>query len=57
MAADLGPAYRPAPPPPAPAPIYNWTGFYLGGGFGYAMWDTDTQLTADPARLCGRNDK
>ncbi len=43
MAADMAPAYRPVPPP-APAPVNTWTGLYVGGGFGYAMWDTDTQL-------------
>jgi outer membrane immunogenic protein len=36
-AADLSvaPMYK-APPPPAP--VYNWTGCYVGGGGGYAMW-------------------
>ncbi len=41
-AADLGarPVYK-AAPPIAPAPAYNWTGFYLGGGFGYGMFNLD----------------
>ena len=34
-------------PPPAPPPAYNWTGFYLFGGFGYGLWEADT-FTADP---------
>lgn len=44
-AADLGMRYK-APPPPAP--VYSWTGFYVGGAFGYGMWDADTQALADP---------
>jgi outer membrane immunogenic protein len=48
MAADMAPAYRPAPPP-APAPVYNWTGFYVGGAWGYALWDADTSITAGGA--------
>jgi hypothetical protein len=27
---------------PSPAPIYNWTGLYVDGGFGYGMWTADT---------------
>jgi outer membrane immunogenic protein len=43
MAADIArPVYTPAP---APAPVYNWTGFYLGGAWGYGLWDADTSLT------------
>jgi outer membrane immunogenic protein len=46
VAADL-PArtYTKAPPP---APVYNWTGFYIFGGGGYGLWDsnTDTRTTA-----------
>ena len=43
-AADMTakPAYK-APPPPAPAP--SWTGFYVGAGLGYGMWNADTGLT------------
>jgi outer membrane immunogenic protein len=43
-AADL-PAKAPMYQPPAPA--YNWTGFYLFGGFGYGLWEADT-FTVDP---------
>jgi outer membrane immunogenic protein len=43
-AADL-PAKAPMYQPPAPA--YNWTGFYLFGGFGYGLWEADTH-TVDP---------
>jgi outer membrane immunogenic protein len=46
VAADL-PArtYTKAPPP---VPVYNWTGFYIFGGGGYGLWDsnTDTRNTA-----------
>ncbi len=46
MAADLARrAYNP-PPAPAPAPVYDWTGFYVGGAWGYGFWDADTALTA-----------
>jgi outer membrane immunogenic protein len=45
MAADMGaPVYK-APPPPPPAPVYNWTGFYVGAGAGYGMWDLDTSTS------------
>src|ERR1700755_410053 len=39
-AADLGvaPLYHAPPPPP---PVYNWTGWYVGGGGGYACWQPD----------------
>src|ERR1700753_834452 len=40
-AADLSvaPMYK-APPPPAPA--FSWTGCYVGGGGGYAMWNQNS---------------
>jgi outer membrane immunogenic protein len=39
-AADLSrPVYKAAPPPPAP--VYNWTGFYVGAGYGYGMYNAD----------------
>ena len=44
-AADLPPpppVYR-APPPPA---VYNWTGCYVAGGAGYAMWNNSNFVTA-----------
>jgi outer membrane immunogenic protein len=47
QAADLpaaAPIYTKAPL----APMYNWTGFYLGGGGGYGMWNADTTALADP---------
>jgi outer membrane immunogenic protein len=48
VAADL-PArtYTKAPPP---APVYNWTGFYIFGGGGYGLWDSNTSTTG-PAGL------
>jgi outer membrane immunogenic protein len=39
-AADLArPVYKAAPPPPAP--VYSWTGFYVGAGYGYGMFNAD----------------
>jgi outer membrane immunogenic protein len=29
---------------PVVAPVLNWSGFYIGGGFGYGMWDADQHL-------------
>ena len=44
-AADLPPpVYKSAPFPP-PAPVYNWTGCYVGGGGGYAMWTQNSFVT------------
>lgn len=31
--------------PAAPPVIYNWTGFYVGAGVGYGMFNTDSSLT------------
>jgi outer membrane immunogenic protein len=31
------------------APAYNWTGFYIFGGGGYGMFDSNTYTTAFPA--------
>jgi outer membrane immunogenic protein len=42
LAADM--AVKAAPPPPAP--IYNWTGFWISGGFGYTLADLDTRVTS-----------
>ncbi|HET9718304.1 MAG TPA: autotransporter domain-containing protein [Pseudolabrys sp.] len=42
-AADL-PAKAPVYKAPAPI-IYNWTGFYVGAGFGYGMFNLDSSLT------------
>ena len=41
-AADM--AVRPAPPPP----LYDWTGWYLGVGFG-GLWGDSTQFGTGPA--------
>jgi outer membrane immunogenic protein len=30
-----------APPPVAPVPVYNWTGCYVSGGFGYGVASND----------------
>jgi outer membrane immunogenic protein len=50
-AADLPPRYETKAPPPAPTPIYRWTGLYVGAGFGYGMWDTDTSFVLPAAGL------
>jgi outer membrane immunogenic protein len=42
LAADLPPAPQVYKAPPVMAPVYNWTGFYFGGGFGYGMWNQGT---------------
>jgi outer membrane immunogenic protein len=42
MAADLpGPVYK--APPPMVAPV-NWTGFYIGAGSGFAVFDARTSV-------------
>ena len=49
-AADLPPRY-PAPVPAA-APVavpYTWTGFYVGAGFGYGLWNMDTSFVLPTA--------
>jgi outer membrane immunogenic protein len=43
-AADM--AVRAAAPPPAAAPVYSWTGLYLGAGWGYGMYNLDTQASS-----------
>ena len=42
LAADLpAPAPMPYKAPAAVAPVYNWTGCYVAGGFGYGVWNQD----------------
>jgi outer membrane immunogenic protein len=36
-----------APPPVAPAT--TWTGFYVGGGVGYGLWNAENSLVLDPS--------
>ena len=49
-AADLSrPVYKAAPPPPAP--VYNWTGFYVGAGYGYGMFNADHVPVVDAGGL------
>jgi outer membrane immunogenic protein len=49
LAADL-PAKAPMYYPPAP--VYNWTGFYLFGGFGYGLWEADTYTFNPVTGVC-----
>ena len=41
-------------PAPAynPPPVYNWTGFYLFGGFGYGLWEADTTTVIPLTGVC-----
>ncbi|HET6838584.1 MAG TPA: outer membrane protein [Bradyrhizobium sp.] len=54
MAADL---YKPAPSDytkaPIIAPVYNWTGFYVGGNFGYGWGKADSDFAFTPTALGG----
>ena len=57
-AADL--AARPYTKAPAPvAPAYSWTGFYIFGGGGGGLWDSDTSVvtTGTGAPIVGINQK
>jgi len=50
LAADL-PAPAPVPykaPAAIPAPVYNWTGCYVAGGFGYGVWNQDHWSETNP---------
>jgi outer membrane immunogenic protein len=47
MAADMP---LKAPIMKAP-PAYNWTGCYLGGGWGYGVWNQDGFLETDPGHV------
>jgi outer membrane immunogenic protein len=46
--ADLAPVPFLTKAPAAVAPAVSWTGFYLGGGLGYGMWNAETSLISDP---------
>jgi outer membrane immunogenic protein len=48
VGADLpASTYTKAPLPPAP--VYNWTGFWISGGFGYGMFDNNHSVTSATA--------
>jgi outer membrane immunogenic protein len=47
FAADIGRA--PAPVYQPPAPVYNWTGFWISGGFGYGVADLSHSVTSATA--------
>jgi outer membrane immunogenic protein len=56
FAADIPPpVYKAAPPPPAP--VYNWTGCYINGGFGYGVANEDHWAETFPGLvpISGRN--
>ena len=44
-AANLRPAYQPAPPPP----VYSWTGLYWGVNVGYSWGQSKNDLTLQVA--------
>ncbi len=44
VAADI--AAKPYTKAPAAIPGVNWTGFYIGGGGGYGLWNADTHSVA-----------
>src|SRR6266851_7164462 len=48
-AADL--AARPYTKAPMMAPVYNWTGFYIFGGGGYGIFDSNDHTTTFPGGL------
>ena len=45
LAADL-PAQRAYTAPAVVAPVSNWTGLYVGGGFGYGLMDVESHTNA-----------
>jgi len=49
-AADMGRPYSKAPV--AMAPAYNWTGFYLFGGFGGGIWDANNGVQSTATGVC-----
>ena len=48
FAADLA-RRAPAPVYQPPAPVYNWTGFWISGGFGYGVADLSHSVTSATA--------
>jgi outer membrane immunogenic protein len=44
VAADMA-AKAPLRAPPPVAAVYNWTGFWISGGFGYGLADTERSVT------------
>jgi outer membrane immunogenic protein len=54
-AADLGsrPVYKAPPPVAAPMPVFTWTGFYIGGHFGYLWGDVDVAHVDNIAPVTG----
>jgi opacity protein-like surface antigen len=56
-AADL--AARPYTKAPMMAPAYSWTGFYIFGGIGGGLWDSDTTIrdSVTGANILGVNQR
>src|SRR6266566_2535106 len=56
-AADL--AARPYTKAPMMAPAYSWTGFYIFGGIGGGLWDSNTTIrdTVTGVNILGVNQK
>jgi outer membrane immunogenic protein len=53
FAADL-PARYPAAVPATYAPVTNWTGLYVGGGFGYGLFDVESTGAAGSVTTGGK---
>jgi outer membrane immunogenic protein len=51
LAADL-----PIKAPPPVAPVTNWTGCYVGAGFGYGMYNDDSFLFTNPGLVRSTTD-
>jgi outer membrane immunogenic protein len=51
LAADLTPKPAPMLMKAPMAPVYNWTGCYIDGGFGYGMWNQDNFTESDPGHV------
>ncbi|MDB5574906.1 MAG: hypothetical protein JWR80_82 [Bradyrhizobium sp.] len=55
LAADMAPRYAKAPAPMAP--VYNWTGFYIFGGIGGAVYSADSNVVSNPGGVAISRDQ